>query len=107
MPELVDHLIDGGIFLNIGIAGRDIGFGLIIVVVADKILHRIFGEKLPEFMVELGRQGLVGRDNQRRPLDPGDHMGHGKRLAGAGHAEQHLVVFPEISPQLRASMAPG
>jgi hypothetical protein len=48
-------------------------------------------EETPEFTKELGRQGLVRRDDQGGPLDAGDDMRHGEGLARAGHPEEDLM----------------
>jgi hypothetical protein len=45
-------------------------------------------EELAHLAVELGGQGLVGRQQQRRALHLGDDVGDGEGLAGAGDAEQ-------------------
>lgn len=47
--------------------------------------------------VELGGQGLVMGQHQGRFLQLLDDIGHGKRLAGAGDAQQSFksVTFPE------------
>ncbi len=37
----VDRLVDGALFLDIGVGARHIRFGHVVVVVGDKILHRI------------------------------------------------------------------
>lgn len=44
MAQLVDLVIDGGILLDIRVRGWDIRLRLIIIVVRDKIFHRILGE---------------------------------------------------------------
>src|ERR1700743_2886453 len=44
-------------------------------------------------MVELRSQGLVMSENQGRAVEFLDHLGHGERLAGAGDAEQDLVLL--------------
>jgi hypothetical protein len=44
-----------------------------------------------KFVVELGGQGFVGRQDQRRAIDRGDDVGHGKGFAGTGDAQQHLA----------------
>ena len=86
--HLLDVLVDGGVLLDVGIAGRDVGLGLVVVVVGDEVLHRVVGEELPHLPVELGRQGLVGGQNEGRALHLLDHVGNGEGLAGAGDAEQ-------------------
>jgi hypothetical protein len=50
------------------------------------------GKELFELPVKLSRERLVRRDDQRRPPEVGDHVGHREGLAGASDAEQHLVA---------------
>ena len=50
-------------------------------------------EEVLELLVELRGQNLVVRHDQRRPLQRLDHLAHGERLARAGDAQQHLVLF--------------
>jgi hypothetical protein len=38
---------------------RDVGFGLIVIVVADEILDGVLGEEFLELLVKLGRESLV------------------------------------------------
>ena len=92
MAELVDFLVNVNVFLDIGIGAGDVGLRLVVVVVADEVLHGVVGEELLEFGGELGGQRLVVTDDQRRPLRPGDDIGHGEGLAAAGDAEQGLVL---------------
>ena len=55
-------------FSMIGVGRGDVGLGLVVVVVADEVLHRVLREELLELAVELGRQGLVGGDDQGRAV---------------------------------------
>jgi hypothetical protein len=48
------------------------------------------GKELAKLLEELRRERLVVRDDQRRHLEPRDHVRHRERLARAGHAEQRL-----------------
>ena len=41
VPELVDFIVDGGVLFDIDIPSRHIGFRLVVIVVGDKIFHRI------------------------------------------------------------------
>jgi hypothetical protein len=50
VAQLVDHFVDGGVLGNVGVAGRDVGFRLVVVVVADEKLDRVFGKKQLEFL---------------------------------------------------------
>ena len=76
--------------LDIGVGARDVGFRLVIVVIGDEIFDRVVGKEAPELAIELRRQRLVGREDQRRALRLLDHLRHGEGLARAGDAEQHL-----------------
>ena len=90
VAHAVDLLVDRGFLLDIGVGARDVGFRLVVVVIGDEILHRVVGEEAPELAVELRRQRLVRREDQRRALRRLDHLRHGEGLARAGDAEQHL-----------------
>ena len=93
VAHAVDLLVDVGFLLDIGVGARDVGLGLVIVVVGDEILDRVVGEEAPELAIELRGQRLVGREDQRRALGRLDHLRHGEGLARAGDAEQHLVAL--------------
>ena len=84
MAQALDLVIDGAVLFDIGICRGDIGFGLVVVVVGDKIFYRVVREKLPEFGAELGRQGFVVGQDQGGAVQPLDDVGHGKGLSGAG-----------------------
>ena len=89
----VDLLVYGGVLLDIGVAARHIGLGLVVVVIGDEILDRVVGEETAHLAVELGGERFVGGEDQRRPRDRPDDMRHGEGLAGAGDAEQYLVAL--------------
>jgi len=86
--HLLDVLVDGRVLLDVGVGGRHIGLGLVVVVVADEVLHRVVREELAHLAVELGGEGLVGRQDQGGALHLLDDVGDGEGLAGAGDAEQ-------------------
>jgi hypothetical protein len=88
----VDLLVDGAVLLDIGVGARNVGLGLVVVVVADEVLDRVLREEALHLAVELGRQGLVGGQDQGRALGLLDDLGHGEGLARAGDAQQHLVL---------------
>ena len=54
MAHTVDLFIDGGVFFDEGVGARDVGFGLVVVVVGDEIFDGVVGEEGFEFGVELG-----------------------------------------------------
>ncbi len=91
-PQAVDLLVDRGVFLDVDVALRNVGFGLVVVVVADEIMDGVVRKELLELAVELGGQRLVVRQHQRRPLHGLDDVGHRERLARAGDAHQHLLL---------------
>ncbi len=93
MAHPIDLLVDVQFLLDIGVGTRDVGLRLVIVVVGDEVLDRVVGKEAAKLAVELGRQRLVGREDEGRPLGGLDHFGHGEGLAGAGDAEQHLVAL--------------
>jgi hypothetical protein len=45
MAHAVELLVDVGFLLDIGVGARDVGLGLVIVVVRDEILDRVVGER--------------------------------------------------------------
>ena len=91
-PQAVDLLIGGGVLGNIGVRVGDISLWLVVIVVGDKVFHRVVGEKFLELRAQLGRQCLVMGQHQGGALDLLDDLGHGKGLAGAGDAQQHLLL---------------
>ena len=93
VAQPLDLLVDRGVLLDVGVRLRDVRLGLVVVVVRDEVLHRVVREELAELVRELGGQGLVRRHHQRGPLEPLDHPRGGRRLAGAGRAEQHDVLL--------------
>ena len=93
MAHPVDLLVQRGFLLDIGVGARDIGLGLVIIVIRDEILDRVLREEALHLAVELRGQGLVRRENDRRAPGALDDMRHRKGLARAGDAEQHLVAL--------------
>ena len=79
-----------GVLFYVGVGAWHIGFGLVVVVVADEVLHRVVGEEALELAIELGGQRLVRRQDDGGALRGLDHLGHGVGLAATGDAEQHL-----------------
>ena len=94
MAQTVDLVIDGAVLFYIGIGGRDVGFGLVVVVVAYKIFHRVLGEKAAHLGADLACQRFVRLQDQGRAVAPGNDICHRKRLAGAGNAQQRLCLVP-------------
>jgi len=94
-PHLLDVLVDGAVFFDEQVALRHVGLGLVIVVVADEVLDGVMRKKFAELAVKLRRQRLVRCEDDGRPAEPGDHVGHGEGFAGTSHAQQgleHLAI---------------
>ncbi len=88
VAQPVDLRVDRGILLDVEVATRDVGLGLVVVVVGDEVLHRVLGEVGAELVAELRRERLVVGDHERGPLDRLDHARDRHRLARAGRTEQ-------------------
>ena len=93
-PHLLDVLVDARVLLDVEVARRDVGLGLVVVVVGDEVLDRVLGEELAQLGVELRGERLVRREDERRPAEARDHVRHRVGLARAGHAEQRLEGEP-------------
>ena len=91
--KLVELFVDGRFFFNEEIAGGDVGLGLVVVVVGDEVLDGVVGEEGLELVVELGGEGLVVGKDEGGTVELLDDLGHGEGLAGAGDAEQHLILL--------------
>ena len=90
VAQPVDLVVDRRVLLDVRVARRDVRLGLVVVVVADEVLDPVVGEELAHLLGQLGGEGLVGGEDQRRPLDLLDRPGDGRALARAGDAEQRL-----------------
>ena len=80
--ELIDLVVDGRVLRNIGIRGRHISLRLVIIVIGNKILHRVLREELLKLPVKLSRQCFIVCNYQCGPLQLLDDIGHGEGLAG-------------------------
>ncbi len=92
-PHPVDLVVDRRFLLDVGVARGNVGFWLVVVVVADEVLDGVLGEEALELLVQLSRQRLVVDHHERRPVHARDDLRHRERLAGAGDTEQHLVAI--------------
>jgi hypothetical protein len=50
-PHLLDVLVDGCVLLDIGVGRRNVGLGLVIVVVGDEVLHGVARKELAKLAV--------------------------------------------------------
>ena len=90
VTQLVDFVIDGRIFFYVCICLGNIRFRLIVVIVGNKIFHRVVWEEGFQFAGQLGRQGLVVSQHQGGPPHFVDDLGDGIGLACTCRAQQHL-----------------
>ena len=106
--EAVDVVVSRAVLLDVEVGLRDVRLRLVVVVVGHEVsLDRVSGEELAKLVAELGGEGLVVRDHERRLLHPLDDPGHRRGLAGAGGAEQGLVTLARMSERAISSTARG
>ena len=90
MPQPVDLLVDRHVLVDVGVGLFDVGLGLIVVVVRNEVLDGIVGEQISELLVQLRRERLVVREDERRLLEFLDRPRDGVGLSRAGDAEKRL-----------------
>jgi hypothetical protein len=96
VAQPVDVVVDGRVLLDVEVGLRDVGLGLVVVVVGDEVLDRVLRQELAELVAKLRCERLVVRDDERRLLHLLDQPGHRRRLAGAGRAEQGLIAVAGV-----------
>ena len=101
VPQPLDVVVDRRVLLDVGVRLRDVRLGLVVVVVGDEVLDGVVREQLPQLVGQLGGQRLVRRHHQRRPLQLLDQPRGGRRLAGAGRAQQHDVLLARADAPLQ------
>mgnify|MGYP006899716806 CR=1 FL=1 len=92
MAQALDLIVYGAVLFNECIRVRNIGFGLVIVVIGNEIFYGVLREELSELTAQLRCKRLVVCQNERRPVDAGYYVGHRKGLARTGDAKQHLLI---------------
>ena len=92
VAHAVDLVVDGGVLLDEGVRGGNVGLRLIVIIIRNEVTHGVVREKLPELCRQLGRQSLVVGDDQRRAVHVFDDVGHGEGLARAGDAQKYLML---------------
>ena len=84
------------VLLDEGVGLRDVGLGLVVVVVADEVLDGVVRQQVAELGGELRRERLVVRHHEGRALHLLDEPGGRRRLAGSGRAEQHDIGLARV-----------
>ena len=77
---------------------RDIGFGLVVVVIADEVLTALSGKNSLNSPQSWAASVLLWATMSAGRLHLLDDVGHGERLAAAGHTEQRLVREAVLKP---------
>ena len=90
MAQLINLVVNRSILLNIRIRLGNIGLRLIIIVIRNKIFHRILREEGLQLTRQLCRQRLIMRNHQRRLAHLIDYLRNRIRLARARCTQQHL-----------------
>ena len=98
VAQAVDLLVDRRVLLDVEVLARDVGLGLVVVVVGDEVLDRVLREVRAELVAELRRQRLVVGEDERGPLQALDRRRHRHRLAGAGGAQQRHAPGAGLDP---------
>ena len=98
VAQTFDLVVDGTVLLDVRVRMGDIRLRLIVIIVADEILHGVVREKLLELGTQLGRQRLVVRQHQRRPLQFFDNLGHRVGLSAPGDPQQRLLLQAQGEP---------
>ena len=68
VAQAIDVVVDRRVLLDVRVGGRQVGLGLVVVVVGDEVLDGVLGEELAELVAQLCCEGLVVRDHEGGPL---------------------------------------
>ena len=90
--QALEVVVHGGILFDVGVRRGNVGFRLVVVVVADEIFDGVVGEKMLELRVELRGERLVVGNDQRRALQAFDDVRHRESFSRSRDAEQRLVA---------------
>ncbi len=59
MPHFVNGFVDAGVFLDVCVRLGNVRFRLVIVIIGNEILYRVFGKEAFELIEKLRCEGLV------------------------------------------------
>ena len=96
--QAIDLLVNDRFFFDVDVGGRNVSFGLIVVVIGDEVFDRVLGKERAELLIKLRRECLVVCEHERGALRAFDDAGDRERLAAAGDAEQHLIFGAVVQP---------
>ncbi len=92
MAKLIDFLIYHRLLFDVRVGRRHIRFRLIIVVVGNKIVHRVLRKYFPELIAKLGGQGFVMSDDQGWLLRFVYNVCDSKSFSASGYAQKSLMA---------------
>ena len=107
VAQLVDLVVARRVLLDVRVAARQVRLGLVVVEVGDEVLDRVVREEVAELAVQLRGERLVVGEDERRLARVLDDLGDGEGLAGAGRAQQDLLLQALAEALREASMAWG
>ncbi len=111
MPEPFNLVINGAVFFYKRIRMGDIRLRLIIIVIGNEKLNRIFRKELFKLTAQLRRQRFIVRQNERRALELLDDLRHRIGFSRAGDTQKRLLLkthFHTVRERLyRLRLIPG
>ena len=96
MPQTLHILVDGGVLFDVGVRLRNVGFRLVVVVVAHEVLDCVIRKQLFKFVGQLGRECFVRRQHEGRSLHLFNEPRSGCRFTSTCGAQEHDVALPTV-----------
>ena len=78
VPHHINFFIDRCFFIDVSVALGYVGFRLVVIIVADEVLHGVVGKQFFKFFVELCSQCFIMGYHQGWFLYFVDYIGHGE-----------------------------
>ena len=92
MTQAIDLSVNLCLLLDVGIRVRDVRLWLVVVVVGDKVMHRVLRKEFAILLCELGSERFVMRKHQGWLIEICDDVCRGEGLARTRNAEQRLML---------------
>ena len=96
MTKPVNLIIDRRILLDKSVAGRNVRFRLVVVVITDEVFNSVLGEKLFHLLGQLRSEALVWSEYQRRALNRFDSPRDGCGFTRTSDAQQSLKTITTL-----------
>ncbi len=91
MTQTVNLIVHHRLFLDVGIGYRQIGLGLVEIVIRDEVMHRVLWKKRTVLLRELRGESLIVRNHKRGFVKCGYHVCYAKCLTRARGSEKRLL----------------